>query len=227
MTKKVALSALVQDEALYPRVSIDQTHVQTLAQAIAAGATLPPIVAEDKTLRIVDGVHRRLAFLKVHGEEATAPVDLRKYKSDADLYLAAVALNSSHGRPLSRQDQTRIVLKLREFGVDDKTMSLNLHVPEPVIEKLAMRIVFDDAGASVPAKRGTEYLHGQHLSAGQLATLRSVRSAEVGRICIELEKLLGAKLVDLSDETTVHRLRSVMASIEVALASIPAVSGAA
>lgn len=45
MTKKIALATLKQDEALYPRVSIDHIHVQTLAAALQSGATLPPIVA--------------------------------------------------------------------------------------------------------------------------------------------------------------------------------------
>lgn len=162
-------------------------------------------------------MHRRLALLKVYGEESTAAVDLRKYKSDAELYMEAVALNSAHGRPLSRQDQTRIVLRLREFGVETQKIAMNLHIPEPTVEKLAMRIVMDVSGASVPAKRGLEHMHGQQFTQQQMAAMSSVRSAEVGRLCIELRKLLEAELVDLSDEQTVRQLVSLSEAIAAAI----------
>lgn len=222
MTKDTALKTLLEDEALYPRHNVDDTHVSDLVRALASGAVLPPIIADEASLRVVDGFHRRRALLKFLGEDAIAPVEFRAYETEAKLFLEAVALNSVHGRRLDRHDQTRIVLKLREFGIQDNVISITLHVPEPIVERLSLRIFTDEHGDAMPAKRGMEHMHGQQLTAQQVAAVGSVRSAEVGRLCIELERLLEARVVNLADAKTVQRLRSLVAVIDATLESIAA-----
>lgn len=222
MTIDTRISTLVEDMTLYPRHNVDDTHVADLVRALASGATLPPIIVEATTLRVVDGLHRRRALLRFLGDEAIAPVEYRTYETDAKLFLEAVALNSVHGRRLDRHDQTRIVLRLREFGIEDRLISITLHVPEPIIEKLSLRIVVDEEGVSQPSKRGFEHMRGQSLTKSQLDTMNSVRSGEVGRICIELTKMLEARLVDLSDKHIVSQLRQLAAEIEAALESVAA-----
>lgn len=222
MTEDIALASLVEDFTLYPRHNVDDTHVSDLARALASGARLPPIIVDAASKRVVDGVHRRRALLKFLGDGAIVPVEMRTYENEAALFLEAVALNSVHGRRLDRHDQTRIVLKLREFGIADQVISIILHVPEPIVEKLSLRIVTNESGESVPAKRGLEHMHGQRLTAAQMSAVDSVRSAEVGRICIELMKLLEARVVNLNDTRTVNQLRQLNALIEATLESIAA-----
>lgn len=222
MTKKLAVASLVEDFSLYPRNRVDDSHVNDLVRALQSGAELPPLIACAKTLRIVDGVHRRRAFLKAYGEDAKAQVELRKYATDAELFLDAVEFNSHHGRKLDRHDQTRIVLRLRELNVEDKVIALRLHIPEPTIQMLSLRIVTDSAGVSYPAKRGMKHLYGKEVTDEQISAMRSVRSAEVGRLCLELTRLIDAGMVDMDDDAIVQRLSALQASLSHLLQTVAA-----
>jgi hypothetical protein len=208
-TKTVPAASLVEDFSLYPRNTVSDTHVNDLARALSAGDSLPPIVAEKGTLRIVDGVHRRRAHIKAFGDEATVEVDLRTYENEAELYLEAVRFNSAHGRKLDRHDQTRIVLRLQELQVEPSAIALALHVPEQEIRTLAIRVVYDEAGTAVPQKRGLEHLRGTVLRPEQVTAMKSVRSAEVGRLCLELTRLIEHDLVDYEDSRVVDRLMNL------------------
>lgn len=219
--KKVALASLVEDFSMYPRHRVDDSHVGDLVRALQAGQTLPPIVAEAKSLRIVDGVHRRRAYLKHLGEEATAAVDLRTYESEAALFLDAVALNSAHGRKLDRHDQTRIVLRLRELKVPDQEIAINLHVPEQQVRQLSVRIIMAPSGP-LPSKRGLEHMRGTSMTQEQVSVMDSVRSGEAGRLCLELTRLLDAGMVNLEDEAIVSRLRNLQVAISHALEAVAA-----
>lgn len=218
----IKLATLIEDLALYPRHRVDETHINDLVRALQAGSTLPPIVVDRKSKRIVDGVHRCRALLKHLGEDASAKVDFRTYDTDADFFKDAVALNSSHGRKLDRHDQTRIVLKCQELNLPTQEIALVLHIPEPQVQYLSLRIVHADAGEAVPLKRGLEHMRGQTITEQQRSTMASVRSAEGGRIALELMRLLDADLVDLSDECTVERLKALATAISRALSAVAA-----
>lgn len=212
-TTLVSLAALVEDYTLYPRNRVDTTHITDLVRAMTTGATLPPIVAERQTLRIVDGVHRLRAARKVLGDTASVPVILKSYADEAELFLDAVALNAQHGRKLDRHDQTRIVLRLHELKVPDTVIASALHVPEPDVTTLSMRVVYDESGDAVPSKRGLEHMRGERLTPVQISTVKGVRSAEAGRLALELTKLLDHQLVDLADEQIMDRLEVLARSI--------------
>lgn len=218
-TKTVAVATLVEDFALYPRNKVDDSHVSDLVRALQAGRTLPPIIADAKSKRIVDGFHRGRAHRKHFGEEAMVQVEFREYASDAELFLDAVELNASHGRKLDRHDQTRIVLRLRELHVPDQQIAIRLHVPEPTIQHLAIRVVLTPSGDAMPSKRGLEYLRGERMTSEQVTVVGSVRSAESGRLCLELSRLLDAGLVDLDNAVIVERLQTLAVSIQTALAA--------
>jgi hypothetical protein len=211
--KQLAVSALVVDFNLYPRNTVQEVHVSDLVRALESGAMLPPIVIEKSTGRIVDGVHRRLAVLKHSGPDTVIDVDARDFKSDAELFLEAVRLNSMHGRKLDRADQTRIVLKLQEFQVPPQSISMALHVPEATVQMLALRFVTDSSGEQHPQKRGIEHLRGQQLSDAQLSALKTVRSAEAGRLALELTRLIDNDLVDLEDRDVLVRFQSLAKSL--------------
>jgi hypothetical protein len=218
----IELAKLVEDFTLYPRNNVDSTHVADLVTALRAGEHVPPIIAEKKTLRVVDGFHRRRALIRVLGDTATVAVELRRYKSDTELFMDAVTLNARHGRKLDRHDQARIVLRLREMKVEDKMIAVTLHVPEPIVQTLAVRVVYSKEGLAIPSKRGLKHLQGQKLTATQVQVIGSVRSAEVGRLCMELSGLLRENLVDLSNDTIVEQLRNLAEQIDSVLKSLAA-----
>lgn len=207
-TKQVPLASLIEDYGLYPRHRVDDSHISDLLRAFQSGAELPPIVVDAASNRIVDGVHRVRMYRRALGDDAVVRAELRQYKDDAELFLDAVELNSAHGRKLDRHDQTRIVLRLRELNVPDHHIAMRLHVPEPQIKQLAIRVVMSPSGP-VPSKRGLEHMRGQDMTTEQVAVMESVRSAEAGRICLELTRLLRAEMVDLSDDQTVGRLKEL------------------
>jgi hypothetical protein len=221
--KTLPLTTLVEDFSLYPRNRVDDTHISDLVRALQAGAELPPIIADAATKRIVDGFHRRRAYLRVLGPEAAAKVELRRYRNEAALFLEAVDLNAHHGRKLDRHDQSRIVLRLRELQVDDRTIALTLHVPEQQVQTLSVRVVYEaSTGTPQPIKRGLEHMKGQTVTADQMTVIDSVRSADVGRLALELTRLLDAQLADLHDNTTVVRLQALSTSIAAALHAVAA-----
>lgn len=217
MTERVAAASLIVDFTLYPRNQVDDTHIADLRKALASGVELPPLIVERGSNRIVDGVHRKTAHLQHFGDLAIVPVEFREYVDEAALFLEAVRLNAGHGRRLDRQDQTRIVLRLQELHVEPRVIAMTLHVPEQEVRTLSVRIVYDTSGAAVPLKRGMEHLRGQTLSDEQLKAAKSVRSAEVGRICMELNRLLENELVDYTDPQVHQRLKELAGLVASAL----------
>jgi hypothetical protein len=95
---------LIEISSLRPGPSLrldgrDEEHVRALA---VEGLSLPPIVVQRSTLRVIDGAHRvRAASLR--GESC---IRARYFDgSDSDAYIAAVRLNARHGKPLSLKER--------------------------------------------------------------------------------------------------------------------------
>lgn len=79
----------------------DAVHVRLLADA-AGVAELPPIIVQQGSMRVVDGLHR-LAAAKLRGEESISArfIDC----TDESAFILAVKSNIQHGMPLSRADR--------------------------------------------------------------------------------------------------------------------------
>lgn len=216
-TTQVPAAQLIEDDTCYPRTRVNDHFIGELARALASGATLPPIIADRASMRIVDGFHRRRAHVKTFGEGTTVPVELHDYPDEQALFRDAVARNSRHGLRFDRLDQVRIVLRLQELKMPDSEISILLHLPEPEVRKLEIRIVHDSSGEPVPQKHGFEHLRGQQLTDGQLSVMKSVRSGNVRRNCVELVKLLEEDLVDMSDDSVREHIERLARAISVAM----------
>jgi ParB-like chromosome segregation protein Spo0J len=79
----------------------DAAHVRLLADA-AGVAELPPIIVQQGSMRVVDGLHR-LAAARLRGEERISArfIDC----TDESAFILAVKSNIQHGMPLSRADR--------------------------------------------------------------------------------------------------------------------------
>ena len=97
--KKRALD-LIEDFDLYPRTTVDSLHVARIADSLAAGETVPAIIVDPKG-RVIDGLHRRRAALRVWGDDAMIECEVRTYANDKDAYLDAVRLNARHGKAIT------------------------------------------------------------------------------------------------------------------------------
>jgi hypothetical protein len=215
------LSDLVEDFDLYPRNSVDSGHISDLLRAINSGAALPPPIVCAKTGVIIDGFHRSRAWRRFLGPDGEIEVDARNYKNKRAMFLEAVELNSAHGRKLDRHDQARIVNLAERMRIGKSVIAVKLHVTEPAIERLRVRVVVNsETKERVPNKRGGEWLNESTLTPRQISEgIKPCRSLEVGRLAIELGRLLEHGLVNWSDEQIVERLRDLRDRLDEALAA--------
>ncbi|TGG74773.1 hypothetical protein D8771_34865 [Streptomyces albus] len=96
---RLPLADIVQPDS--PRLSgLNDEHARLLAHS---EATLPPILVNRRTMRVVDGAHRLLAA-KLRGQET---IDVHFCDCDNDeAFVLAVEKNVTHGLPLSRAERT-------------------------------------------------------------------------------------------------------------------------
>lgn len=77
----------------------DKAHIARLAET---EASLPPILVDKRTMRVIDGMHRLMAA-SLQGRET---IDVVFFDgSDADVFLRAVQENVAHGLPLTQADR--------------------------------------------------------------------------------------------------------------------------
>ena len=143
--KTLPIGELVEDYRLYPRSEVDGSTVEQFREALRAGAKFPPIRVCSKTLRIIDGFHRKTAYER---EGATHVLcALEDVADDVDLFRRAAAANASHGRRYSVDDYATAVRLAKRLGLTREQISADLFLPLDRIEKLE-RI---SAGRGVPA----------------------------------------------------------------------------
>lgn len=135
------IAALIEDYDLYPRHHVDTVYASRLAAALEAGTTLPPLIVEKKTKRLVDGWHRLRAIRKVFGDSATVSVVERNYPDEAALLADAVRYNIAHGRLLDNRDLARSAWLLEAVGFPSEQIAVQLQVPEQKLQRLMVRVV--------------------------------------------------------------------------------------
>lgn len=195
----IFLADLVEDFAVYPRHAVDDSHVRYLAEALRAGATLPPPVAERGSGRLVDGLHTTRAHRAVFGVEASLDVDLREYEDEAALVHDAVTRNSHHGRKLDSQDRVRSALLLERLGIEVSKIALALSVTERKVSEITAKVVIVD-GEKRPAKP-SQWPNGEPrvLTEEQYEIHKSSSGLRTGQTMRQLARELDSGLVRAKD----------------------------
>ena len=121
--QRVKIVSLVLDYDYYPRNSVDSTAVSYMVDSLEDGNEFPPIVADAKTKKVIDGFHRVKAHLRHFGEHGEIDVEFRNYKSEKEMFLDAVRLNASHGVKLKRYDQARCGKRAKELRISKSLMA--------------------------------------------------------------------------------------------------------
>lgn len=203
---KIKLSSLVLDFGLYPRSQVDDLHVRRLCQALEARATLPPIIADRKSRRVVDGFHRYRAQVKLYGEDATGDVTWRDYASDRELFLDAMRLNAGHGRPMTPFDRAHCLLKADELKIEAAECAAALHITTDALGTLrADRVgtlhVTGPGKASTPLvlKRTIRHMAGKGLSAPQAEANEKLSGQSQKFYANQLIILIESELLDEAD----------------------------
>ena len=76
VTLKVA--AIVEDFNLYVRHSVDEYHAREIADHIEWGGSVPPIIVDKASMRLIDGFHRVRAYRRLYGSDAAIKAELRR-----------------------------------------------------------------------------------------------------------------------------------------------------
>lgn len=155
-TTSVKIGELIVDENIYPRHKISEHNVRQLKEAFKSGASLPAILVDGKTKKIVDGWHRVEAAKALGHTEIEA--EIRNYDSMREMLMDAVQSNAIHGYRLTIWDQVRSIIKLQEFGASREQILKVLSITPDKMEKLEERIVEGPAGEKEAAKGSTSHI---------------------------------------------------------------------
>lgn len=211
------IAELIEDSDFYPRHAVDAAHVASLVRALEAGENLPPVTADQKSKRLVDGWHRVRAYRRLHGAEAVIDVELKNYESDMDMLLDAIALNAGHGRRLDRIDQVRAMVLAQKSGATEGQIALALKVTVERVKKLEIRVAGapkSGAGAisgtrQIALKRPAQHLAGKRLTEAQAKAHLSAPGTSYLLVARQLSDAIRSKLINLEDEKLMEMLKQL------------------
>lgn len=138
-TEKVNRLTLVRDWDFYPRHDIDSTHVGDLVEAMKSGSKIPPLEADIKTKKLLDGWHRDKGYDKLKIDEVE--VNFYEFEDDKEMLWWAIHWNAQHGMLLSQHDRTRCLNFGREKGLTDIEISRALVISVDRIQKMEIQRV--------------------------------------------------------------------------------------
>lgn len=215
---KVKIEKLVLDYNLYPRTEVDSVAVTDLVAAKEAGATLPPIIVDKKSMRVADGFHRinmckRLKIDKID-------VVFKDYATDAELYLDAVLLNAQHGRKLSRYDQIRIITQAEALEISPVLIAESLNITVERAETLKIKKTAVTKGKILPIKRTLAHLAGRQLSSKQTKGNEKAGGMQPLFYINQVLNLVENDLIDWGNEKVIEALRDLSKKINLRVAMI-------
>jgi ParB-like chromosome segregation protein Spo0J len=202
--KKIAIAELVFDLEIYPRGEngVDATHVAEIAEAMAAGTTLPPIIVERKTNRIIDGVHRFHAYKRLF--EPTHKVECveKTYADEREIWLDVIRFNTSHGKALNQHDKVRCLLIGKRLGIDPELLRGALHITAERVDELLADRVGTLSGRPFALKRTVRHMAGRQLTDGQAAANEKLSGMNQVFYANQLILLLENDLVNDTEQMT-------------------------
>lgn len=221
------VGALVEDLSVYPRHAVDDGHVAALVNALKAGATLPPVVAETGTLRLVDGFHRTRAYLRTLGPEGVIEVEEITYTDEGQLLLDAIRRNSAHGRKMDVVDHVRAIALAQQRGIDLLQVGLVLNLPAERVKKLSVRLANTEIPApgnipgslSVALKRPVQHLQGQVLTPAQAAAHQSAPGWSYLLISQQIKQAIEVGFINRGDTVLMEALGDLHGALGAFLAA--------
>jgi hypothetical protein len=107
MEVTIPISDIKIDQSIYPRAYVSDNHIEAMADAVRAGVTLPPILLDRQSMRLVDGYHR-YQRAKIAGETEMRAI-LQDFADEQAVFEAAITANAAHGFNYAPYDRQRIV----------------------------------------------------------------------------------------------------------------------
>jgi hypothetical protein len=212
VTKTVKAIELVMDWNLWPRQSVerlDSTNISRMRNALRNGIKLPPVIAEGKTNKIVDGFHRTQAHLDVYGDSADIEVEYRDYENEAQMYLESGRLNATHGLPMSPKDKVHFILKARKLKIPPvaiaEAIGTNVEDMKDFVKK---RTAKSQTGENIPLSYGAKAMAGKTLTPVQEHYVKHANACIPEMYISMLINALNADGVIIKDNT-IEKLREL------------------
>lgn len=204
---KITLAEMIEDFDIYPRMRVDGSHVARLAAALEAGETLPNIVIDAATKRIVDGFHRRRAMLRLYDPSRAVEVDARSYKSPKEMYLDALRLNSRHGKGITGVEQTAAILRGQAMRISVTELADSMALKPERVQVIVANKTGTIRGTEerVPLKRCVAHL--KKLTRQQAQAMPSLPGQPQILLLKQLNLLIETAALRLDDEAVREELR--------------------
>ena len=203
----VKTASLVLDYNLYPRQRLDATNVREIVHALEAGITLPPIVADRLSRRVVDGFHRVTGCQHYYGTDAEITVLWQDYPDDTALFEDAMRLNAGHGRKLTPFDQARCLIRAKELHLEPDRVAAALSLTVERLVALEIRkVAIGPDSKMVPIKYTLRHLAGQQLTKQQVSGNQAAGGPSGLYFVNQVINLLEQGLVDWRNPQLLGRL---------------------
>ncbi|MBA7690882.1 hypothetical protein ES703_99416 [subsurface metagenome] len=207
--QEVKVTALVLDYDFYPREQIQSFHVKQMVEAMEAGVTLPPIIVDRKSKRVVDGFHRVRAYQKLYGKDTTIPAILKTYKTETDMFADGIALNTTHGRPLTPYDKARCIARAEELKMEPQLTARALNMTPERLGELKTSRIATYKMKPVVLKRTMAHLAGEELTDEQYAYNFKAGGMNQTFFINQVIAMLEADTVDWEDNKVVSAFRKL------------------
>lgn len=218
--RKMKVAELVIDFDIYPRNNVDAHNVRCIMDAIIAGIELPPMICDRASKRLVDGVHRARAYLRLD-PNAEAMVIEKTYHTEADLFLDAMRYNAAHGARLDSCDRTRCGIIAERLSIPIDAVAGALHMP---VDKLAGlksdRTARTSSGLSIALKRTIQHMSGRRMTKAQNDANEKLSGMNQQFYVNQLITLIENELLDTSDERLMKRLDALHKLLDGILAAV-------
>lgn len=217
-TITVKLGQLKEDFSVYPRMDVDTGHTSQITEAMRVGVVMPLIIVEDKTLRIVDGMHRERSLFKIHGEKKGKELDIkviaRTYVSDNELLLDASSLNVSHGRSLTAYDKKHAILLAEKLGIAAVLIAsaLNMTV-ERVTECRAQCATVEQTRVVTPLKTPIRHMEGREITQEQAAIIPKLGGNQQMFYVDQLIMLIDTEMINRENAAMLAKLEILSSKI--------------
>lgn len=204
------------DREFSPRTNLGSNHTRQLAEALQAGATMPPIVVERETSRVVDGFHRVEAHRRVYGREALIEVVEKDYPDEAEMFLDAMRLNSAHGHRLAPYDQLRCVAIAQRLHIDERRVAEALSVRPSYVGELSARRLGTELStrSPIPLKRTIEHMTGRPLTQMQMEANKKLGGQSQAFYLTQINLLVENDLLNLEDPRVIAELVRLKGNLE-------------
>jgi hypothetical protein len=217
--RTIKVSELVLDFELYPRNNVDAFNVKQIAEAMAAGTEMPPVIVDRQSKRVIDGFHRCKAAIRLHGENAEIEVVEKTYSSEAAMFLDAMRLNASHGARLDPCDRVHCLILAERLKLTVEQVAGALHMTTDKLASLRADRTATSAGLTVPLKSTIRHFAGGKLNKRQAEANDRLSGMRQVFYVNQIIELVEAKLLDTTDGNLMARLEHLSELLEDVLAA--------